>query len=69
MKPASPFDARIAPARPEGRRDEGAGTHAGQGAHSARFPVEQTDIGLQYVIPGCERRSPPPRRFKEVSDE
>lgn len=60
MKPASPFDAHSAPARPEGRQGEGAGTHTTQGAHSARFPVEATEIGLQYVIPGCERRSPPP---------
>lgn len=61
MKPASPFDARIAPARPEGRQDEGAGTHAGQGAPSARFPIEQTDIGLQYVIPDVSGARPPPQ--------
>jgi len=53
MSAASPFTARTAPARPERACGEGAGTHAA-------WPVEQTEIGLQYVIPGCERRSPPP---------
>lgn len=59
MMSAGPFRAQNAPARPEGRRQgEGAGVHAAQGAHSARWPVEATEIGLQYVIPGCERRTP-----------
>lgn len=28
--------------------------------HSAESPIEMTDIGPQYVIPGCERRQLPP---------
>lgn len=29
-------------------------------AHGAEFPIEMTDIGPQYVIPGCERPQLPP---------
>jgi len=55
MKPASPFPAS-APVQPDAARGVGAGRHPAPDApHPAPWPVEMTEIGLQYVIPGCER--------------
>lgn len=68
MMTASPFLAQIATLQPDGRRGEGAGTHAVQGWTSpAPWPVEETEIGPQYVIPGCERRESarPARQYVE----
>lgn len=68
MMTASPFLAQIATPQPDGRRGEGAGTHAAQGrTPPAPWPVEETEIGLQYVIPGYERRESarPARQYVE----
>lgn len=56
MSAVGPFRAQRAPVHPEGQYGEGAGVHAAQGTP---WPIEMTDIGVQYVIPGCERRTPP----------
>lgn len=68
MMTASPFLAQIATPQPDGRRGEEVGTHAVQGrTPPAPWPVEETEIGLQYVIPGCERRESarPARQYVE----
>ena len=52
MKQISPLFSQAATARPRRVCGEGADGHI----TDAPWPVELTDIGWQYVIPGCERR-------------
>ena len=53
MKQIGPLFSHTATTRPGRARGEGADHRE---AKDAPWPVELTDIGWQYVIPGCERR-------------
>lgn len=33
------------------------------------FPVEMTEIGPQFLIPGCDRRQSPPPDYRGEGDE
>ena len=46
----------------KGQAHDGQSEVSGGGVSSAPWPVEMTEIGWQYVIPGCERRDPTPAR-------
>ena len=73
MKPARPLSRISTSARASARREgagvvttgtqEAAAMSTGEdlrgGLSPCPWPVEMTEWGLQYVIPGCERRNPP----------